>query len=341
MIVIFLESSPMRILVIQLRQLGDILLTTPCSRALRSHYPNAEIDFLCHPMGKKILSGNSDISEILTYGESLTEQITCAIKLYKKRYDLIFDFMNNPRSALLTFLAQAKNSVAFASSRNFFYKTIINKSSELQYIVNEKFLLLESFGIPCGEIQLILPTSERDRLFAADFLGRLKNKKEKRLIIISPTSKRDVRLWALENFVALATNLIREHHAEIIWLWGPGEESTIDTAMQLCPELSIKAPKTTFAQMCALMQCCDLFIGGTNGPSHVAVAAKLPSLQLHGPTYARSWSPLNISHRAISASGNPDKLSADLNAITLDDVLSVLKDFWPTIDARKKELENC
>ena len=53
------------ILVVQLRQLGDILLTTPVISALRELYPNAKLSFLAHPMGKLVLSGNPSIDECL------------------------------------------------------------------------------------------------------------------------------------------------------------------------------------------------------------------------------------------------------------------------------------
>ena len=83
------------------------------------------------------------------------------------------------------------------------------------------------------------------------------------------------------------------------WLWGPGEEQEIDTAMALTKEPTTKAPKTSFREMAALIANTDLFIGNSNGPSHVAVAVDTPSLQLHGPTDGRSWCPDTPRHRFI------------------------------------------
>jgi ADP-heptose:LPS heptosyltransferase len=120
-------------------------------------------------------------------------------------------------------------------------------------------------------------------------------------IAISPTHRRPVRRWPVERYATLADHLTRDWGAFVTWLWGPGEESEIDHIMGLCRESTYKAPKTSFRELAALIGNVDLFIGNSNGPSHVAVAAGTPSLQLHGPTKALSWCPMNDRHWAIQA----------------------------------------
>ena len=61
------EEAPDRILVIQLRRLGDVLVTTPSVEALRLAYPRAEIDFLVEPPGDQLLEGNPHLSRVLRY----------------------------------------------------------------------------------------------------------------------------------------------------------------------------------------------------------------------------------------------------------------------------------
>jgi ADP-heptose:LPS heptosyltransferase len=63
--------------------------------------------------------------------------------------------------------------------------------------------------------------------------------------------------------------------------------------------VGIKSPKTTFRELAALIGESHLFIGNSNGPSHVAVAMDTPSIQLHGPTSAVSWCPMTERHRAV------------------------------------------
>ena len=55
-------AVPSRILVISLRRIGDLLLTTPLIRSLRRAWPDSEIDVLVFANTAGILAGNPDIN---------------------------------------------------------------------------------------------------------------------------------------------------------------------------------------------------------------------------------------------------------------------------------------
>ena len=59
---IALPARP-RILVVALRRLGDVLLTTPLIRSLKRAWPDAAIDVLVFRGTEGILAGNPDIAE--------------------------------------------------------------------------------------------------------------------------------------------------------------------------------------------------------------------------------------------------------------------------------------
>ena len=58
-----------RILVISLRRIGDLLLTTPLIRSLRRAWPKASIDVLVLPGTRGIVEGNPDIGRIIVMPE--------------------------------------------------------------------------------------------------------------------------------------------------------------------------------------------------------------------------------------------------------------------------------
>jgi heptosyltransferase-2/heptosyltransferase-3 len=121
---------------------------------------------------------------------------------------------------------------------------------------------------------------------------------------------------------------VREWGAEVLWLHGPGEDAAVAAARGLCQEDTVLAPKTTFREMAALLANTDLFIGNSNGPSHVAVAAGICSLQLHGPTHARAWCPLTDKHRALEAVA-----TRAIEEITVEQVWEALCGMQATIQA--------
>ena len=79
-----------RILVITLRRLGDVLLTTPLIRTIRLGFPGAELDVLTFRGCEQMLAGNPDIDEAITMAErpSAGETLALVRKLWR-RYDLV------------------------------------------------------------------------------------------------------------------------------------------------------------------------------------------------------------------------------------------------------------
>jgi heptosyltransferase-3 len=290
----------MRILLIQLRQLGDILLTTPCIRAVRQAMPEAEIDFCSHPMGKLILSRNPHINKLIPYyfGNSPNEHWRYLRELRQRNYDIVVDFMNNPRSALISYASGAETRVGFLSSRSLAYNLVIAKPSDNQYIVRKKFALLQPLGIDAQDLSLVFPC-ESSKLID-DFLRPIRENYQK-TIVFSPTHRREVRQWPLENYARLAKELQAKHQAAVIWLWGPGEREMIEACQKLASGAGFIAPETDLHELGYLIGQAQLFIGNSNGPSHLAVAANTPSIQLHGPTKGVAWCPDSERHQFLQS----------------------------------------
>jgi ADP-heptose:LPS heptosyltransferase len=324
----------MKVLVIQLRQLGDILLTTPVIRALRQ--AGHEVHALTHPMGKRILAHNPWLTKNWHYADSLTSQLQMLRGLRAESFELAFDFMGNPRSAFYCVASGARSTWAFSSSRDWLYTHTTPRESGSDYIVKEKYRLLTAAGINIENKfeRLDLPWFETD-LGPHQSLALAKNRPT---VVISATHRRENRKWPPASYAALSDHLARHWQAQVIWIWGPGEEQEVEAAIAQCKEPAIKAPRTTFSELAALLGQCDLFIGNSNGPSHVAVSCNVPSLQLHGPTDYLSWTPATSRHQALAAD--------DIAEIHVSDVTdrcdlmrpiveaSVARGPWPDWNAR-------
>jgi ADP-heptose:LPS heptosyltransferase len=192
-----------------------------------------------------------------------------------------------------------------------------------KYIVDEKFELLKSVGFSTTDIRPRVSITLKDREVPQAFALRHKEMwlEAQSRVAISPTHRRPQRRWDPEKFAQLADRLVVERNACVVWLWGPGEEDYVDGIIRLCTQKTLKAPATGFRELAVLIELCDLFIGTSNGPSHLAVAMDVPSLQLHGHTRASAWCPDSVPyHQAIQSQEYGRVKKPTLNAISVEEV---------------------
>ena len=335
-----------KVLIIQLRQLGDIILSTPCIREIRRELPNAHISFLCHKMGKQVLEGNPNLDELIYYHEkdSYLQFLKHFQRVRSHAYDLVIDLMNDPRSGLFTLISKGKIKVSTDSSRRFLYhKTYPRAHNSQTYIVAEKFELLRECGFSPQDRRLDFPWFEQHLKPTNDFFQSTSYREglaSKPLrVILSPTHRRPIRKWPLERYCEIARRLVSEWGAKVTWVWGPGEEAEIDEAISRCSVKTYKAPATSFKELAALIASHQLFLGNSNGPSHLAVAADICSLQLHGHTKAVSWCPNNLKHRSIQSPDFGKVKNPTLEKITLELVWEKLEALKPEVRAEYEKQE--
>ncbi len=339
--------SSRKILVIQLRQLGDILLTTPCLRAIKAEEPGCHLTFLSHRMGRAVLSHNPHIDELLTYHESDSwrEHLRRWRYLRRQRFDLVLDFMNNPRSALFSLASNAPRRASFRQRLFAAYNTLVPRETGSTYIVRYKFALLQHHGFSPQDEGLVFGWQPSDLAPVAAFCARYPHFKQGQLrVILSPSHRRPLRKWPGERFSALADLLVREWGAQVTWAWGPGgEEQEIDRLQALCQEKTYKAPASTLSELAAFIAQHDLFIGNSNGPSHLAVAVDICSLQLHGHTDALAWCPNNSQHQYLQSPEYGLTAHPSLAPLSLATVWEKLLSMRPVIEqqAATRQLIAC
>ena len=324
----------LKLLIIQFRQLGDILLTTPVLSAIMAENPNSVVDIVTYPMGRLILTGNPEVHRHWVAPQTgLLASVAFVFEIRRQRYDVVLDFMGTPRSALLARLINAGRRIAFASKRSGFFSDVVPRGAAPDYIVREKFQLLVPLGIRPGSEHLTLPWTSGDAEVAKKFLGDNPGiNLSRRRVMLSPTHRRTERKWPKASWVELANWLVTEQKAAVVWVWGPGEEAEIDELNQLTAQLGTKTPKASFKELAALVASSDLFIANSNGPSHIAVAVNTPSIQIHGPTSAVCWCPLSARHRGLQGE--------TMAGISVSEVKRVVSNMWPLVDAGADGLRN-
>ena len=290
-------------------------------------------------MGRMILDDNPYLDEHFIYEDGVKNFVKMVKGLRDRQYQIVVDFMANPRSCLMSLGSGAQRRISFRTNRRFAYTDVVPRPPGTDYVVRDKMKLLRVFGADSDDTRLDLPWNERHTGPLLRLMGESPAFRDAPVrVALSPTHRRSERQWTLERYARLAEELSREWRAEIVWLWGPGEEDVVTRAAALTQAKSMIAPKTSFREMAALLANFDLFVGNSNGVSHLAVAVDCPSLQLHGPTLKSSWSPLTASHRGLQAGIDGD--GPHMHQLPLEAVSNALSDMRGIVmqraEARKR-----
>ena len=88
----------MKILVIRFSSIGDIVLTSPVVRALKSHPDQHEVHFVTKPEYASLLDSNPYIDQLHLLGGSI---MSLARTLRKEKFDYVIDLHHNLRTAIL------------------------------------------------------------------------------------------------------------------------------------------------------------------------------------------------------------------------------------------------
>lgn len=280
-----LQSLPVRkILVLKLRAIGDVLLSTSVLRNLREAFPDARIDFLTEHPARDIIDSNPDIDNALVFHTKNDRIVPWLWRLYKADYDLVFDLFCNPRSAQLCWATRANVRVGYPfRGRKYAYSAYVESRSNEIHNVDFNLDPLRALDIPIIDTEPHVPVDERDAEWATDITKRLRSQ-HPLLVAMNPSGTWETKRWGLEKFAALADALIEKHNALPILLWGPGEKDDVESIQAQMTNKPYIPPVTSLKQLAALLQQCDFTISNDAGPMHISAAVGTPTLGIFGPT---------------------------------------------------------
>ncbi|MCX5788318.1 MAG: glycosyltransferase family 9 protein [Elusimicrobia bacterium] len=312
------SAAPRKILVIMLRRIGDVLLTTPAVRALKKLFPGAEIHFLTEPPCDEVLEGLPELARVHRYalgpGESAAGGYWRWLRLVRaERYDWVIDYMGNPRSAILTFASGAPLRAGPAHVwHRWAYNRRLQQSPAPCYAGLEKIRVLRSLGLSPDESDFLPtlsvppPAREAARRVVAELFadaaadpgrGGPDPGRAGPLIGLVPASRKPTRRWPASSYGELGRRLADATGARFIVFWGPGEEALAEKVTALAGPTARVAPRTPrLGELAALLSCCSLVVTNCNGPKHIAVACGTPTLTIHGSSDPACWNPPHPRH---------------------------------------------
>jgi heptosyltransferase-3 len=289
-----------RLLVIKLRAIGDVLLSTVVLDNLRAAFPHAAIDFLTESPSREVIEGNPAVNSVMVFHSRHQSGISLIREVRRREYDLVIDLFGNPRSAIVTRLSGARYRAGYRFSwRQSCYNIVADpRGGEVH---NTEFNLdaLRAMGLSVTNNGPVFPVGPDADAFAGEFF--LRNSLGGALVVaLNAGGGWYTKRWRTPSFAELGRRLAATYGAKILILWGPGERDDAEALVREIGGSSVLIPPASLKQLAAVAKRCSVVVTNDSGPMHIAAAMGTPVVAIFGPTNPRLQGPVGPGHRVVA-----------------------------------------
>ena len=334
------KKSFVKILVINTKFLGDLIVSTPGLKALREKNPDSEIVLIARKGYEDTLRNNPNINRIIPFDfsvkkKNLFSRISAEIKfirqIRKEKFDVVISLHPGDRIAFLALFSKAKIRVApRKQSFNFLFNVSVDvEEDSISYLdyYNELISAYTKESIK-GRTEFFV--NEQDNIWTEEFLSKNKIDKDDLVIGIHPGASEPTKIWPSEKFAELIQKLVLIGRTKIILIAGPNEEKVVDSIFSKANNENLFIYKSKDVnRTAALIRKCSLFISNDTGTRHLSVALKTPVIVLMPDDNLKCWNFYDDTDSHFVLIGKrffPEKEMPFLGSINVDEVFDKVKE---------------
>jgi ADP-heptose:LPS heptosyltransferase len=307
-----------KILLLQLKRIGDLILTTPAIRCLREAFPQAQLALVADSSCATLLDCITvDERWIYHKGGGLKGLAGRGLNAWLKhrflpfRPDWTLDFTGSDRSTYLSALSRSRRRVAFQrfqkrALRKFIFTDFVRSSVIERHTADHYTDLLRPLGIERDNIPLEVHLTE-EACASARILLASAGVRDSYAVIHAGTARPE-KYWSAERW-AEVIDFLRAVGGLVSVLTGsrdPVEQQHLSAIKSLlhCNTVDLSG-KTDLASLAALIKGARVFCGVDTAAMHLADAMKTPCLALFGPTNPYHWMPRHVRSMVLRACTPP------------------------------------
>ncbi len=312
-----LRNAPVqKILLIRLRNIGDVLLLVPTIRAFREAFPRAHLAALVNAGTEEMLTGNPLLDEVLVFDprwktlpfrQRIAQEGKFVRGVRGRGFDLAINTTEGDRGAFLCMASGARIKVGVYDASGLWWKGriyhhLVRIPDWKAHLVEQMLEIPRSLGLNPRDkrVEIFYPPEDReviDRLLEEEGIGPGDD-----LVHIHPTSRWLFKCWRDEAVAGVIDRLQKEKNLRTVLTSGREEKELkkIDRILQACRARPVSlAGKITLKQLAALSARARLFLGVDTAPMHIAAAVGTPVIALFGPSGEFNWGPWGNGHVVV------------------------------------------
>ena len=339
-----MKLSPKRILVIKLKQPGDVLVSSPVLDALKAAWPRARVSYLVPKGTEEMIADHPLLDQLYVVdrrGDSWGRAISLLRELRRARFDLVLELSGGDRGAFFTRFSGARERLGFGyGGRAFWHRfcfTRLLPSPPLRmHLVEHNLEMVRTLGIEPRRPRLNFfwrteVQTRVDALLAAHSLA------PRGFVVMHPGAGWRFKCWTPAGYARVMEALEREKHLKVVLTGSTaGHEQELVAAILKESRVSPVnlVGRLTLKELGALIAQARFFFGVDSAPMHLAAAVGTPAVALFGPSGDFNWGPWGEGHLVVKKDWEclpcgrdgceGSKISRCLTELTADEVLAAM-----------------
>ncbi|MBV7600218.1 glycosyltransferase family 9 protein [Aeromonas sp. sia0103] len=288
----------MKYLVVQTKQIGDVLISTALCNNLKQNDPNGEVHYLVMDYCAGMAEGNPNIDRLIVIEKARRNEWrymkALLLGIRRERYDVVINSQGQMIGLLTCLISGARLRIGFDSFPwRLGHNRIVRFRHDTEHrgnstLVDDRFSLLKPLGLAREDRNYYLWLSEEEKRQGRESLLAAGVDLSRPLIAMGVNSLGHYKRWPIDCFAEVARWLIEEHDAQILVYCGPGEEEYNRGLKPLLPpevQASVfdQIKTRSVRELVGLFAHCQLFVGNDTGPRHIAQALDMPLLTIVAP----------------------------------------------------------
>ncbi len=296
-----------RILVIQLKRMSELLLTTPSLAALRANYPDAHITLAVDSSSREFLPAFNFIDDSFVFSRRAGNRAFWQ-KLIFASFDICLDYTGNDRSAICSVLSKSKRRIAFESGnkrplQSIFYNEFVRSSPRENHTTDHYLHLLQALKITSKDTRIRLELPE----WAEKKAGQLLEETGVHgpYLLLHPGTMRPEKYWLPERWAATIDFCKNELGLPCI-VTGARDTYEAEHIAGIRAKTSFHdlTGRTDLLTLASLIRRSQALLSVDSTAMHLGAAFETPQVALFGRTNPFHWRPRHEKALVIQA-GQP------------------------------------
>ncbi len=301
-------GEPRSILVVELWQIGDVVLTTPFLRALRECFPRAHISLLGKPHAAELLAESGLVDDVIVAEMPWASQRNkysprsyvakklraLVLDLRARRFDVSFDARMDIRSNVLVALSGARRRIGFRHGGG---DWLLTDAVRIDPAANHKMAdwlaLLPALGCtPPRDPVCSLKTTEAENAEARRVLSDAVRNAD-RVVAMHPGGSHAGKRWPVDSFAALAKEMVGRGYGVIAFVDPHGYGAELGSIA------GVTTHSPSLRGLMAILQQCAVLVCNDSGPMHIAAALGVPTVAIFERGEPRWFGPVGDRHTVV------------------------------------------